>query len=259
MLEDFLLFFFVGMIAQFIDGALGMAYGVTASSFLLAAGVAPAHASAGVHMAKFFTTAASGAAHASYKNVDWPLFWKLVLSGSVGGVVGAFVLTSVDGAIIKPFITFYLAVMGFVILWRVLRPPPQVKFTSRTVMPLGLTGGFLDAIGGGGWGPIVTTSLIGRGGEPRFVIGSVNASEFFVTLAIGSALIAAVVMGQWTDSAALINYAAPIAGLIIGGLLAAPIAGRFVTVIPRRVLGVAVGVLVLALAAYQALAYAQVI
>jgi hypothetical protein len=259
MLEDFLLFFIVGMLAQFVDGALGMAYGVTASSFLLAAGVAPAHASAGVHMAKFFTTAASGAAHASYKNVDWPLFWKLALSGAVGGVMGAFVLTSVDGAILKPFITTYLALMGFVILWRILRPPPQVKFTSRTVAPLGLTGGFLDAIGGGGWGPIVTTSLIGRGGEPRFVIGSVNASEFFVTLAIGSALIAAVVMGQWKDAAAMINYAAPIAGLIIGGLLAAPIAGRFVSVIPRQVLGVAVGVLVLALSAYQALTYARLL
>jgi uncharacterized protein len=259
MLEDFALFFIVGMVAQFVDGALGMAYGVTAASFLLAAGVAPAHASASVHMAKFFTTAASGAAHASYKNVEWPLFWKLALSGAVGGVFGAFVLTSIDGAIIKPFITFYLAVMGFVILWRILRPPPQVKFTSRTVAPLGLTGGFLDAIGGGGWGPIVTTSLIGRGGEPRYVIGSVNASEFVVTAAIGSALIASFLVGNWKDGAAMQNYAAPIAGLIAGGLMAAPIAGRFVSRIPRRVLGVAVGILVLSLAAYQALSYAKVI
>jgi uncharacterized membrane protein YfcA len=121
-------------------------------------------------------------------------------------------------------------------------------------MPLGLIGGFLDAIGGGGWGPIVTTSLIGRGGDPRFVIGSVNAAEFFVTVAIGSALIATIVTGHWKEAAELKNYVASISGLIIGGLVSAPIAGRFVAFLPRSVLGVAVGLLVLALAAYQAAA-----
>ncbi len=257
MLEDFVLFFIVGMIAQFVDGALGMAYGVTASSFLLAAGVAPVHASAGVHIAKFFTTGVSGAAHAAYKNVDWGLFWRLAVAGALGGVGGAYVLTSVDGAIIKPFIVVYLALMGVLILRRMLRKPVEINFTSSTVMPLGLVGGFLDAIGGGGWGPIVTTSLIGRGGEPRFVIGSVNASEFVVTVAIGVALIAAFLSGRWADAEAIVNYAAPIAGLIVGGLIAAPIAGKFVSVIPRQVLGVSVGVLILGLSAYQALALAH--
>jgi uncharacterized membrane protein YfcA len=253
-LEDFLLFLVVGLLAQFVDGALGMAYGVTASSFLLAAGVAPAHASAGTHIAKFFTTAVSGAAHASYQNVDWGLFWRLALSGSLGGAFGAYVVTTVNGAIIKPFIIAYLAVMGILILWRVLREVPALSFTTRATAPLGLVGGFLDAIGGGGWGPIVTTSLIGRGGDPRFVIGSVNASEFFVTVAIGAALIAAIVTGHWKEAGELVNYASSIAGLIIGGLIAAPIAGRFVSVLPRRVLGVGVGLLVLALSAYQAAA-----
>jgi hypothetical protein len=251
-LEDFLLFLLVGLIAQFVDGALGMAYGVTASSFLLAAGVAPAHASAGTHIAKFFTTAVSGAAHASYQNVDWGLFWRLAISGAVGGALGAYVLTSVPGQILLPFIVIYLAVMGVVILYRTLRTQPRLKFTIRTTMPLGLVGGFLDAIGGGGWGPIVTTSLIGRGGEPRFVIGSVNASEFFVTVAIGSALIYTVVTGHWKEADELTNYAPSIGGLILGGLIAAPIAGRFVSVLPRAVLGVAVALVVLALAAYQA-------
>lgn len=256
MIEDFALFFLVGLIAQFIDGALGMAYGITASSFLLAAGVSPAHTSASVHIAKFFTTAASGAAHASYNNVDWGLFRRLAISGAIGGIFGAYVLTSFDPAIIKPFIVGYLALMGVVILWRILRLPAGVQFTSRTVAPLGLAGGFLDAIGGGGWGPIVTTSLIGRGGEPRIVIGSVNAAEFFVTVAIGSALIATIFTGHWKDAGGIVNHAAAIGGLIVGGLVSAPVAGRFVNVIPRKVLGIAVGFLVLALAAYQGAALA---
>jgi hypothetical protein len=258
-LEDFFLFFCVGLIAQFVDGALGMAYGVTASSFLLAAGVSPAHASAGTHIAKFFTTAVSGAAHASYKNVDWGLFWRLALSGAIGGSLGAYVVTAIHGDIIKPFIVVYLGIMGVIILWRVLREQPRLRFTLRTTTPLGFVGGFLDAIGGGGWGPIVTTSLIGRGGDPRYVIGSVNASEFFVTVAIGTALIAAIVTGHWTEGAKLWDYATSIAGLIIGGLIAAPIAGRFVSVIPRKFLGVAVGLLVLVLAGYQGAALFKLI
>lgn len=254
MFNDFALFALVGLVAQFIDGALGMAYGITAASFLLAAGVPPAHTSASVHIAKFFTTAASGAAHASYKNVDRRLFLMLAFAGAIGGAFGALVVTSVDAALIKPFIVAYLALMGVVILWRVLKTTPQVNLPSRGVAPLGLVGGFLDAIGGGGWGPIVTTSLIGRGGEPRLIIGSVNAAEFFVTLAIGSALITTIIAGHWKDAGAIANNAAAIVGLIVGGLIAAPIAGRFVSRVPRPVLGVAVGLLVLALAAYQAVA-----
>ena len=259
MLEDFGLFFLVGMIAQFVDGALGMGYGVTASSFLLAAGVAPAHASASVHLAKFPTTAVSGLAHWRYGNVNWRLFGTLAVFGVVGGVLGAYVLTSVPGNVIKPFVVAYLAFMGFVILWRTLNTSPDIKFTLFSVVPTGFTGGFLDAIGGGGWGPIVTTTLIGRGGEPRFVIGSVNAAEFVVTLGIGSALIAAYLTGHWEDAGEIVEHAAAIAGLICGGLVTAPIAGRFVSVLPRKVLGVAVGILVLTLAAYQAAAMAKLI
>lgn len=258
-LNEFFMFGLVGLVAQFIDGALGMAYGITASSFLLAAGVPPAHTSASVHIAKFFTTAASGAAHASYKNVDRRLFLMLAFAGAVGGAFGALVVTSVDGAIIKPFVVGYLAIMGLIILWRVVRTTPSLNLPSRGVAPLGLTGGFLDAIGGGGWGPIVTTSLIGRGGEPRLIIGSVNAAEFFVTLAIGSALIATIVTGHWKDAGEIANNAAAIAGLIVGGLIAAPIAGRFVNLVPRKVLGVSVGLLVLALALYQGAVIAKLI
>lgn len=254
MLEDFLLFFIVGIVAQFIDGALGMGYGITASSFLLAAGVSPAHASASVHLAKFPTTAVSGAAHWRYGNVNWRWFWTLSVCGAIGGVGGAYVLTALPGSVIKPFVIAYLAFMGFVILWRTLKNMAEIKFTLFSMGPIGVTGGFLDAIGGGGWGPIVTTTLVGRGGEPRFVIGSVNAAEFVVTLAIGSALIWAYLTGHWTDAGEIVNHASAIAGLIVGGLIAAPIAGRFVSVLPRKALGVAVGILVLTLAAYQAAA-----
>lgn len=259
MLEDFGIFFLVGMIAQFIDGALGMGYGITASSFLLAAGVSPAHASASVHLAKFPTTAVSGAAHWRYGNINWRWFWTLAILGSVGGVVGAYVLTALPGNVIKPFVIAYLAFMGFVILWRTLKSMVGIKFTLFSIGPVGATGGFLDAIGGGGWGPIVTTTLVGRGGEPRFVIGSVNAAEFVVTLAIGSALIAAYLTGHWEDAGEIVEHAAAIAGLICGGLVTAPIAGRFVSVLPRKALGVAVGILVLSLAAYQAAAMLKLV
>jgi hypothetical protein len=252
MVEDFLLFLLIGALAQFVDGAVGMAYGVTASSFLLAAGVPPAHTSASTHIAKFFTTAASGWAHSKHGNVDWSLFWRLAIAGALGGIGGAYVLTSLSSEIIKPFIIFYLACMGVFILWRMFRKAPDLKFTIFNVAPVALVGGFLDAIGGGGWGPITTTTLVGRGGEPRFVIGSVNASEFVVTLAIGSALIWAFVTGHWREGAAILDHAPAILGLIVGGLATAPIAGRFVSVIPRTVLGIAVGVVVLSLSAYQA-------
>ena len=259
MVEDFLLFLLVGAIAQFVDGAVGMAYGVTASSFLLAAGVPPAHTSASTHIAKFFTTAASGYAHTKLGNVDWSLFWRLAVGGALGGVLGAYVLTAFPANVIKPFIIFYLACMGIFILWRMLKTVPSLKISFLNVAPVGLVGGFLDAIGGGGWGPISTTTLIGRGGEPRFVIGSVNASEFFVTTAIGSALIWAFATGHWKEGAEIINHWPAIAGLIVGGLITAPIAGRFVSVLPRTVLGVAVGVVVLSLSSYQAAALAKLL
>ena len=187
------------------------------------------------------------------------MFWRLAVAGALGGIGGAYVLTSIPADIIKPFIIFYLACMGVFILWRMLKKIPELKMTIFNVAPVALVGGFLDAIGGGGWGPITTTTLIGRGGEPRFVIGSVNASEFVVTLAIGSALIWAFATGHWREGAAIVEYLPAIVGLIAGGLMTAPIAGKFVSVLPRTVLGVAVGVVVLALSAYQAASLAGVI
>ncbi|EHN77027.1 hypothetical protein SMCF_3449, partial [Streptomyces coelicoflavus ZG0656] len=155
-MQDFLLFLCVGFLAQVVDGALGMAYGVISSTVLLSFGVPPATASASVHAAEVFTTAASAGSHTVNRNVNWKLFTPLALGGVVGGGLGAFVLTSTDGDLIKPWITAYLAVMGVVIIWRATRQTRERLFPRKFAGPLGLVGGFFDAIGGGGWGPTVT-------------------------------------------------------------------------------------------------------
>ena len=248
---DFLLFVVVGFLAQIVDGALGMAYGVVSTTVLLSFGVAPANASASVHAAELFTTLASAASHLWHRNVDRRLFWRLAPAGVVGGVVGAFVLTSIDGATIKPIIVAYMAVMGVVIIWRTLRALKPRHETVRGVAALGAVGGFVDAVGGGGWGPVVTTTLVGAGGQPRYVIGTVNTAEFLVTAAVSATFIAALLTGHWDDAGDLTENATAVAGLIVGGLLAAPLADYVVKRISPRMLGIGVGALVLILVAYQ--------
>jgi uncharacterized protein len=250
---EFLLFACVGFLAQMIDGALGMGYGIVSSSALMAFGVPPATASASIHAAKLCTTATSGACHALHRNVDWRLFARLVPAGIAGGVVGAYIVTSISGAAIRPFIAVYLAVMGSVVLWRVAKGvAPRLAPTTRLVAPVGVAGGFCDAVGGGGWGPVVTSCLMGAGGQPRYVIGTVNAAEFLVTLAIVSAFVTALLTGHWDEAGTLLQHAAAVAGLIVGGLLAAPVAGFATRIAPPRVLGGGVGALILSIAGYQA-------
>jgi len=252
LITDFLIFLAVGFLAQLVDGALGMAYGVTSTTALLTFGVAPATASASVHAAKMFTTAASGASHAAHKNVDWKLFFKLTPAGVIGGMIGAYVLTSIDGNTVKPFIVGYLGVMGIVILYRVFRPSKPRPVHAMLTSPLGLAGGFVDAVGGGGWGPVVTSSLMGAGGEPRYVIGTVNTSEFFVSVATSTAFLVALISGHWENTGDLVANATAVAGLIFGGLVAAPLGGWMVKSAPQRALGALVGVLVIGLSIYQA-------
>ncbi len=170
----------VGLAAQTVDGALGMAYGITSTTFLLSTGVPPAAASASVHVAEIFTTAFSGAAHWRLGNVNPALFKRLLIPGIVGAVTGAYLLTSIDGATIKPYVSAYLFVMGLYILFKAFRTIRLRSEPPNAVIPLALTGGFVDAVGGGGWGPVVTTSLVGGGQDPRTTIGSVNAAEFFI-------------------------------------------------------------------------------
>jgi uncharacterized membrane protein YfcA len=251
LMMDFLLFVLVGFLAQVVDGALGMAYGVISTTTLLAFGVSPAHASATVHAAELFTTAASGSSHLYHRNIDWKLFWRLTPCGVVGGCLGAYVLTSFDGNLITPFVTGYLGLVGAWLVVRSFKKIPSKPVPTRFVAPLGAAGGFLDAAGGGGWGPVVTTGLLGAGGAPRYVIGTVNASEFLITLAVSLSFFLALLTGRWDVAGGMVSSLASILGLIFGGLLAAPLAGLTVKRLDERVLLRAVGILIVLLAGYK--------
>lgn len=249
---EFLLFASVGFLAQIIDGALGMAYGVISTTVLLAFGVPPAYASASVHTAEMFTTAATATSHLGHRNVDWKLFLRLVPAGVAGGALGAYVLTSIDGEMLRPYVTAYLTVMGLYILFRaVRRRRSTVEPKGRLVVPLGIAGGFVDAAGGGGWGPVVTSTLVGSGGAPRYVIGTVGTAEFFVTTAVSATFVFALLSGHWQDAGDPMAHLSAVAGLIVGGVLAAPLAGLVVRRLDPRVLMVVVGLLVVMLAGYQ--------
>jgi uncharacterized protein len=251
---EFFVFAIVGFLAQLVDGALGMAYGVVSSTMLLAFGVSPAAASASAHAAEVFTTAVSAASHTAHRNINWRLFWRLAPAGIVGGVLGAYVLTSIDGHVLRPYVTAYLSIMGVYILFRAFRPRRrQIDPNAAVVVPLGVAGGFVDAAGGGGWGPVVTSSLIGSGGAPRYVIGTVNTVEFFLTTAISATFFIALLTGHWQEADGLGGHLWSVAGLVFGGVLAAPLAGYVVKVIPAQRLMVMVGILVIVLAGWQTL------
>jgi uncharacterized membrane protein YfcA len=231
------LYFGVGILAQLVDGALGMAFGVTATSVMLSFGTAPAQASAIVHIAELFTTAASGASHLVNRNIDWSIIRRIAIPGMIGGVLGATVLVNVDGKVIAPFVTVYLLAMGVLILLRAARNFAVKELSGRLMPPLGFVGGMLDAIGGGGWGPVVTSTLVGTGHTPRFVIGSVSLTEFGVTLATSLTLVLSLTLTDLT----------PVIPLILGGLLSAPFAGYLTRIASTRVLMTVVGLLILGL------------
>ncbi|SDX10696.1 sulfite exporter TauE/SafE family protein [Nitrosomonas communis] len=224
----------VGFLAQVIDGALGMAYGITATTFLLASGANPAAASASVHIAEIFTTGVSGIAHAKFGNVNKHLFTRLLLPGMLGGILGAVLVTHIDGTLFKPFISAYLLLLGIYILSKAFRQLNIRKEAPKHVGKLALFGSFMDAAGGGGWGPIVTTTLVGTGNDPRTTIGSVNFAEFFLTLT--SAAVFALLMET--------NTWPIIIGLIFGGLFAAPFAAILCKRFHARTLLILVGVLI---------------
>ena len=234
--REILLFAAIGFLAQLIDGALGMAFGVIASSSLIATGAPPAIASAAVHAAEIVTTAVSGASHIWNRNVDRRIFLQLVIPGAAAGAVGAYILTGMPEEVIKPVVTVYLAGMAVLIFARVLgwglrrwRPPTPL---------IGAGGGFLDAIGGGGWGPLVASTLIATGDNPRRSVGSVNVAEFFIAVTVSATFL---------TQLDLARYGKPVIGLIIGGALAAPFAGYLLRIMPMRVALILVGVVVAAL------------
>jgi len=236
--SQFLVYVLVGFVAQMIDGALGMAYGVSSTTFLMSFGISPAVASASVHVAEVFTTATSGISHWRFGNVNKELFKKLAIPGAVGAGIGAYVLTSFDGNAIKPYIAGYLIIMGIVIIAKATKK--MVQFTEpKRVSLLALFGGFADASGGGGWGPIVTSTLIGRGNNPKLTIGTVNAVEFFVALTASGIFTLFIGINTWDV----------ILGLIVGGMIAAPLGAYITHKINLKWAMIAVGVFIILLSA----------
>ncbi|MFM6853864.1 MAG: sulfite exporter TauE/SafE family protein [Sphingopyxis sp.] len=234
-------FIAVGFAAQLVDGALGMAFGVITSTLLVGVlGVPPALASAKVHVVEIFTTGISGINHLYHRNVDARLFFRLLIPGVAGGVLGAYVLTSIDGDVVKPFVLAYLTLIGLWLLWRGMDHNPTIK-DPKIVAPLGLFGGFLDAAGGGGWGPVVTSNLLIQGAEPRKVIGTVNSVEFFLTCTISAALI-------WRLG--LEQFGVAVLGLLIGGVIAAPLGAILAKRIAAKHLLLMVGVVLTVTSVY---------
>ena len=206
-------FILIGFAAQLVDGALGMAFGVISSTLLVGMGVPPATASAGVHVVETATTAVSAVSHVAHRNVDWRLFLRIVIPGVIGGVLGAYVLTRIDAAIARPVVLAYLTSIGLYLFWRGWTHK-HVEKKPKIVEPLGLVGGFLDAAGGGGWGPVVTSNLMVQGSSPRHTIGTVNTAEFFLTITISATFIATLGWEAVTNATL---------GLLIGGVIAAPL------------------------------------
>ena len=243
-MKNFLLLALAGALAQLVDGSLGMAYGVSSTTVLLAAGVAPALASAAVHMAEIGTTAVSGISHSSFGNVDWSKIVWLAVPGGVGALLGALSLIwasslETTAAYVEPAVAIFLFILGIYVLskfaFRRHERPIEVRpVPAGFLSPLGFVAGFLDAFGGGGWGPIATPTLLSSGRmEPRKIIGTVDTSEFVVAVcaSIGFFLGLSLAEVPWTI----------VGALFLGGLIAAPIAAYIVRILPTRIMGTAVG------------------
>lgn len=232
-------FIAIGFAAQMVDGALGMAFGVISSTLLVSVmGVPPARASAGVHLVEMFTTGASGLSHIYHRNVDWRLFARIAVPGIVGGVLGAYVLSNIHAGVARPFVMLYLTCIGFYLLYKALTYPAMPKARdAKVTVPLGLIGGFLDASGGGGWGPVVTSNLLIQGTDPRKTVGTVNTAEFLLTFSVSITFMLTIGIEAFTIVTG---------GLLIGGLLAAPIGAIIAKRIPAKNLMLLVGVVLTA-------------
>lgn len=243
--KQFLWFILAGFVAQLIDGALGMAYGVSCTSLLLWLGIPPKFASASVHTAEIFTTGVSGLSHIRFDNIDKKLFFQIVVTGSIGAVIGAYFISDIfDGALVKPFISFYLLLLGVYLLYKAFKKKKDTPKKIKNTPALAFAGGLLDAIGGGGWGPIVTSNLLSRGNSPRHTIGTVNTAEFFVTYFATAVFI--FVLG--------VQHLEIVLGLIIGGVIAAPLGAYIASRINQQLLLILVGILVVIISGWGILA-----
>jgi uncharacterized membrane protein YfcA len=240
-MDQWWLFFAVGFGAQLIDGALGMAFGVLSNTALLAIGLPPAHASALIHTAEIFTTSASAASHIYHRNVDWRLVARMGITGVLGAILGAWILSNVDVSAARRFVYIYLLIMGVYILWKSVRIAAVARQPAGWTALLGFGAGFLDATGGGGWGPMTTSTLVGSGHAPRYSVGSVNTAEFFVTVSAATTFFAEL-------GAVPLDHFVP---LVLGGVLAAPFGGWVVRHVPARGLMTAVGVLIVLVSIFQ--------
>ena len=235
--RSFLLFTLAGFAAQLVDGAVGMGYGVTSTSILMSMGVTPAAISGSVHTAEVFSSAASGYSHYKFGNVNKKLFRVLVVPGVIGAIAGAAALVWVGekyGSYIKPFLAVYCLMLGVRILYQAYKKKRKIKKVKRAGWLAG-AGGFLDSFGGGGWGPLVTSTLIAKGRSPQYVIGSVSLSEFFVTFFSAISFFALIGITHWQV----------IAGLMLGGAIAAPIAAKLAGKLPVRTMLICVGLMVI--------------
>ncbi|WP_331456988.1 sulfite exporter TauE/SafE family protein [Bacillus sp. FJAT-27231] len=239
-MRKLIIFAFIGLFAQLIDGALGMAYGVTSSSLLLAFGIAPAVASASVHLAEVVTTAASGASHIRFGNVDKQTVKRLIIPGSIGAFLGAAFLSNIPGDLAKPYISIFLLALGvyvlvrFLFMFKIGEEKDNIDLSRRKSIPLGLLAGFADATGGGGWGPIATPVLLSQKGvSARKVVGTVDTSEFAIAV---SATVGFLISLGWEEVSWLW-----VGALMLGGLIAAPIAAWLVRKVHARLMGVLVG------------------
>jgi uncharacterized membrane protein YfcA len=256
-MTDILTFVLVGFLAQLVDGALGLAYGIISMTVLLGMGVPPVAASASIHTAEIFTTGVSGLSHIMFKNVNFQLFKRLIIPGIIGSIVGALVLTKVPAKTIKPFICAYLFIMGMIILYKALRETHWMqkvrsmidKALERDkpshhlyrVIPLGLAGGFCDAIGGGGWGGMVSSTLMAQDeSDPNYTIGTTNLAEFLIALSSSIIFFTAIGITNWRI----------IVGLVLGGVIAAPLAAFAVKYLPAKIVMTLVGLLVMSLSVY---------
>jgi uncharacterized protein len=238
----FFLFVLAGLCAQLVDGALGMAFGVSCSTLLFAFGVPPALSSASVHFSEIFTTGASGISHTLLKNLHKQLFVRLLIPGIIGSILGAYLLSQIfDGKIIKPVISAYLFVLGLWIIYKEVLAKKRPAKKVKRVGPLAFAGGLLDAIGGGGWGPVVTSNLIHKDMTPKRVIGSVNTAEFFITISSSVVFMFFITIHDWK----------PTLGIIVGGLFAAPFAAYIIKLIKRKPLTVAIGSLIAVISLYN--------
>ena len=235
-------FIAVGFAAQLVDGALGMAFGVISSTLLVGVlGVPPAQASQRVHLVECFTTGVSGISHLLHGNIDKRLFFSLLIPGIIGGVLGTYVITSFHADVIKPVVLLYLSCIGIYLIIRGLIYPPKLR-QAKLIAPLGLVGGFLDAAGGGGWGPVVTSNLLIQGADPRKVVGTVSAVEFFLTITVSAAFI---------YHLGIADVAGATLGLLIGGIMAAPLGAWAAKHFPAKQMLILVGIVLTLTSAYE--------